>query len=1232
MGKDCPYPGCSASPARWSELYRHVREKHQKKGERRLTDEELKSVNGRYCEYCGFFGSCTTGKVHECRDGVKRSNQGPNRTPLPGALPPQALPLELPPQVPGPLEEQNDDAGAGQDQQQQPVAAPAQQRVQVPPASNQDPPQAPEEQQQLPPAPEQQLQVPPASNQRPQCAPDRNTGQMPPRTVPQNAHKEFGDAFADLLSDVNDAAERGDQDAARACLDRVLDFPRKVLSHRTGHGSSRRAISCIDILMGGGEPDLAAPRPSQVRRREQNEAYRLAASIHKALCGGSVRRAGARVQALYIAKYSQAVAAQVDEKHPYEPIPPDVFPTEPTAPLQIDGDMLEAVLKHLPRGGGPGPSGMTYEHIAAAGLASQEALEQLTRFINLAFAGRMPHMPRLLACRLLPLLKQVGSDDIRPIAIAETLQRLASVCAMSLCADLGTSLAPLQMGVKVRGGAQNLGHAMRSLLECWDGAILLQLDWKNAFNTMSRASILTAVAQRKPSLLPFVKMLYRYPAPLYIEGAPEDTPPTWSTSGARQGCPLSPLLFALPLQAALEKVQRIHQSPQGVPSAVLGAYHDDCNIAGSPAQAVAAFKALVAEVQPLGLQPQLHKCIAYAPQPHLGAAAAAELDITHAEHGTVVTGTPIGSPAFEKAHVAATAEKVCCTIDKVMNLPLAAQDQFLLLTMSLQRRMSHFPRVVSWENASEQVRRVEDAVMAAVNTVMRVSPDDPRTAAQAIIPQRRGGLGVSKTTADVGKAAFLSAAAVAQAALADAPECLQPFHGLQGEKLQESWIALNQTHTLNPELPGAASPHTVSTILPGVQKRIAKQVSQRRHEELLASCDSSTPQGRHALARMNSCNCRAATLWMSTLPVCPNFRMTSVEYVFSLRYLMGISPAPSNAIGTQCQCKRFIQPHDLDHAMNCTQQSGERTSRHNKLEKVWRATASAACVASSRIPSTNPWVRQRSRRRARSAPAAERRVACDPRRASQVSGPSRPVDPPHAQEDTVEQGSRRQGAQAEGLTQVGRMRARSVGGATRERTGIDGGGRGHRGVEVPGGVGAHVPGEGIQVDGTGGAREIGVVIDAELLALSKEKIGDVMFVPSDENVCIGDISVVNPAADTYVEAAAREVGSAAAERDRRKREAYRLYDPDAYGFVPLTHESYGRLGKPAMAHLNWLAEAASRCGKIDKKVFVTNALRHMSVALYKGNAEILRLGVQQFAGCSGRARLLGRAQPLALFE
>lgn len=68
--------------------------------------------------------------------------------------------------------------------------------------------------------------------------------------------------------------------------------------------------------------------------------------------------------------------------------------------------------------------------------------------------------------------------------------------------------------------------------------------------------------------------------------------------------------------------------------------YSGCNITVEPAQAAAASKALVAEVQPLSLKPQLDKCIAYSPQPYLGRAAVAELDITHVEHVAVFTGTP----------------------------------------------------------------------------------------------------------------------------------------------------------------------------------------------------------------------------------------------------------------------------------------------------------------------------------------------------------------------------------------------------------------------------------------------------------------------------------------------------------------------------------------------------------------------------------------------------------------
>ena len=66
-------------------------------------------------------------------------------------------------------------------------------------------------------------------------------------------------------------------------------------------------------------------------------------------------------------------------------------------------------------------------------------------------------------------------------------------------------------------------------------------------------------------------------------------------------------------------------------------------------------------------------------------------------------------------------------------------------------------------------------------------------------------------------------------------------------------------------------------------------------------------------------------------------------------------------------------------------------------------------------------------------------------------------------------------------------------------------------------------------------------------------------------------SVVYPAASTYVNAAARAEGSAAAVRDNAKRAQYENSDPSGYAFVPLSTETFSRLGKPVTL-LNKLAE------------------------------------------------------------
>ena len=118
-------------------------------------------------------------------------------------------------------------------------------------------------------------------------------------------------------------------------------------------------------------------------------------------------------------------------------------------------------------------------------------------------------------------------------------------------------------------------------------------------------------------------------------------------------------------------------------------------------------------------------------------------------------------------------------------------------------------------------------------------------------------------------------------------------------------------------------------------------------------------------------------------------------------------------------------------------------------------------------------------------------------------------------------------------------------------------------------------------------------------------------------------------ASSYSRRAAREAGAAASLRDNLKRAAYRAHDPDANDLVPLSHESFGWLGRPAMAHLSHLADIACRSGDVQRDAFVHIALRRLSVAMCKGNAHILQIGMQKLGRVSGGAVWYGNTRPVA---
>jgi hypothetical protein len=76
-------------------------------------------------------------------------------------------------------------------------------------------------------------------------------------------------------------------------------------------------------------------------------------------------------------------------------------------------------------------------------------------------------------------------------------------------------------------------------------------------------------------------------------------------------------------------------------------------------------------------------------------------------------------------------------------------------------------------------------------------------------------------------------------------------------------------------------------------------------------------------------------------------------------------------------------------------------------------------------------------------------------------------------------------------------------------------------------------------------------------------------------------------------------GAAGAQRDAEKLRAYIWLN--GYTLLPFSVETYGRLGKPAVAFLGMLGAEAVAAGDVSKSASVAAALWELSVDLCKGN-------------------------------
>ena len=197
---------------------------------------------------------------------------------------------------------------------------------------------------------------------------------------------------------------------------------------------------------------------------------------------------------------------------------------------------------------GRGFDGLLPQHLKdlssqSAGEGGQLLRGALVGLATLILEGRTPAAirPYFFVANLIALRKKGGG--VVPIAVGCTLRRLALKCAsLHALKTIPHLLGPHQLGFGIPRGVEATVHATRIYLNNLSPhQALLKVEFRNAFNSIRRDKMLTAVRDFIPELLPYVHSAYSSPSILLWDDVEVN-----SSEGVQQGDPIGPLLFVSP--------------------------------------------------------------------------------------------------------------------------------------------------------------------------------------------------------------------------------------------------------------------------------------------------------------------------------------------------------------------------------------------------------------------------------------------------------------------------------------------------------------------------------------------------------------------------------------------------------------------------------------------------------------------------------------------------------------
>ena len=615
----------------------------------------------------------------------------------------------------------------------------------------------------------------------------------------------------------------------------------------------------------------------------------------------------------------------MQDKHPFAAAPSPLA-TEPSPSLSLDVAKVKKAIFSFKAGTAPGPSGLRAEHLKLALQAPTPARGDncasiLTNFVNLMASGKLPPSiaPFFCSANLFAARKKDGGH--RPIAVGEVLRRLISKClAFESAAKASEILSPLQVGVGVRGGVEAVIHAFRSTLEDEnvpsESKWVMQLDFNNAFNTISRNTVIKETRRLFPELAAWTESTYGYHSNLYFGSAVLN-----SSTGLHQGDPLAPLLFAVSTFPLAEKIK------SEVPDILLHLWFlDDGNLMAPLSALQRAYDIVEAESPSLGLTLSSSKSSIWSPIPAVRATAKDPLQRgipMKTEDGFELLGAPIGSADFSNSLVTSRVEKLRHTLAELPKLEDSHVEFVLLRSCLSLPKLSFSLRTCPPDHLAASLKLFDGLMRDALGSILGVGLSD-RQWIQASLPVSLGGMGLRQAALHSSAAYAVSSAHTYTLVSA----MMRPLIYQPDISLPLSVINSRSSRS-----------YTLDDLKDASQKQVSHNLDLQAQKSLYNG--AADPRER---ARLGCVLLSHSGDWLNAIPSkAMNIHMRPSEFRVAAKYRLGIPVFPASE---SCPIQDCTQENDImgDHAIGCGH-SGERTSRHNRLRDTIFKAATSACLA-----------------------------------------------------------------------------------------------------------------------------------------------------------------------------------------------------------------------------------------------------------------------------------------------